>query len=138
MLGSDRYRDSIQLQLSRLQQEVFDGWRRPDTIFPRSSLKQLNGKQGNGPTMKARGRVDLVQDVTSDCSVVASLCAVTARAERGHSNVRPLFVGNVLNLTGARPSPLSSIRMIISQWNRLFLLMANTSFGCTSMDVSVK
>lgn len=36
----------------------------------------------------AQGRVDLVQDVTSDCSVVASLCALTARVERGHSNVR--------------------------------------------------
>lgn len=37
--------------------------------------------------MQAEGKVDLVQDITSDCSVVASLCVVTARNERGHSNV---------------------------------------------------
>lgn len=30
---------------------------------------------------------DLVQDIITDCSVVASLCAVTARTERGHSNI---------------------------------------------------
>ena len=32
--------------------------------------------------------MDLVQDVTTDCSVVASLCAVNARSERGHLKVR--------------------------------------------------
>lgn len=40
-----------------------------------------------GPTMITHGTMDLVQDVTADCSVVASLCAITARAERGHSEV---------------------------------------------------
>ncbi|KAL8862971.1 MAG: hypothetical protein Q9178_000913 [Gyalolechia marmorata] len=34
--------------------------------------------------MSAEQKVDLVQDVTSDCSVVASLCAISARAEKGH------------------------------------------------------
>lgn len=37
--------------------------------------------------MVGEGRIDLVQDVTADCSVVASLCAITARAEPGHSKV---------------------------------------------------
>ena len=32
-------------------------------------------------------QIDLVQDMTSDCSVVASLCVLVARAERGHSKV---------------------------------------------------
>ena len=31
--------------------------------------------------------VDLVQDVATDCSVVASLCAGTARTERGQARV---------------------------------------------------
>jgi hypothetical protein len=31
--------------------------------------------------------VDLVQDITTDCSVVASLCAGTARASKGHGKV---------------------------------------------------
>ena len=30
---------------------------------------------------------DLVQDITTDCSVVASLCAGSARVSRGHSEV---------------------------------------------------
>ena len=34
-------------------------------------------------------QIDLVQDLTNDCSVVASLCAGTARAERGHPSVHP-------------------------------------------------
>jgi calpain-7 len=37
--------------------------------------------------MTAEGKIDLVQDVTEDCSVVASLCAITARAERGYTEV---------------------------------------------------
>ncbi|KAL8812491.1 MAG: hypothetical protein Q9200_000986 [Gallowayella weberi] len=37
--------------------------------------------------MTANESVDLVQDVTSDCSVVASLCASSARAEKGHSAI---------------------------------------------------
>lgn len=37
--------------------------------------------------MNANEKVDLVQDVTSDCSVVASLCASSARAAKGHSAV---------------------------------------------------
>jgi calpain-7 len=31
--------------------------------------------------------IDLVQDITTDCSVVASLCAETARANKGHGKV---------------------------------------------------
>lgn len=31
------------------------------------------------PTMMARSNIDLVQDVTADCSLVASLCAAVAR-----------------------------------------------------------
>jgi calpain-7 len=31
--------------------------------------------------------IDLVQDAASDCSVVASLCAGVARADRGHDEV---------------------------------------------------
>lgn len=37
--------------------------------------------------MLAHDRVDLVQDITADCSVVASLCATTARSERGNTDI---------------------------------------------------
>ena len=76
-------RDNAELGLSETQLEVFDRWRRPDDIVGASDdSKTLS------PAMSTDGRVDLVQDVTSDCSVVASLCAVTSRQERGHPNAR--------------------------------------------------
>lgn len=37
--------------------------------------------------MIAENAIDLVQDITTDCSVVASLCAATARARKGHEKV---------------------------------------------------
>jgi hypothetical protein len=37
--------------------------------------------------MVAADDIDLVQDITTDCSVVASLCAGTARARKGHGKV---------------------------------------------------
>ena len=43
-----------------------------------------------GLRMTEHVALDLVQDVTTDCSVVASLCAATARAERGYPRVRTL------------------------------------------------
>ncbi|KAI4283952.1 MAG: hypothetical protein L6R38_001787 [Xanthoria sp. 2 TBL-2021] len=43
--------------------------------------------------MNAMQKLDLVQDVTSDCSVVASLCASSARAEKGH----PAILSSILH-----------------------------------------
>lgn len=42
--------------------------------------------------MEAEHEIDLVQDITTDCSVVASLCAWTARALKGHSKVCNLLM----------------------------------------------
>lgn len=84
---SNQLRDNVELRLSALQQEIFNGWRRPENIFHPLILPQDDMVPGTGLTMKAQGGIDLVQDVTSDCSVVASLCAVTVRTERGHSNL---------------------------------------------------
>lgn len=39
------------------------------------------------PVMSVSGKTDLVQDVLTDCSVVASLCATTSRLERGLDKV---------------------------------------------------
>lgn len=58
--------------------EIFDGWKRPNEIFTTES---------KGPAMASSTAADLVQDLTTDCSVVASLCAGTSRAEKGHAKV---------------------------------------------------
>ena len=68
--------------LSAVQLEVFDAWQRP-----RERLEQSHTTPEWCSTILARGKVDLVQDVTTDCSIVASLCVATARSERGNTDV---------------------------------------------------
>lgn len=85
--GEDLFSDDHVLSLSELQLEFFAGWKRPQEALP--SLVVADDKHDTViPTMmSAAEKIDLVQDLTSDCSVVASLCAGTARAERGHGKV---------------------------------------------------
>ncbi|KAI9678867.1 MAG: cysteine protease [Caeruleum heppii] len=86
--------DTPELQLSKLQLEVFDGWKRAEQIFPLRLDGHSVAKDGSmRPSMTAHHRVDLVQDVTTDCSLVASLCAGTARAERGH----PMMISSIFH-----------------------------------------
>ena len=65
------------MKLSEFQIDNFDGWKRPGELFP-GEFEKL---------MTASNEIDLVQDITTDCSVVASLCASTARAVKGHGKV---------------------------------------------------
>ena len=78
-----QFRDAGELSLSNVQLEVFDDWRRPFETA-RTSKNDL----GSTPTMHANKVIDLVQDVTTDCSVIASLCAASARLFTGRSDVR--------------------------------------------------
>ena len=97
---SNQLRDNVELRLSSSQQEIFNGWRRPDNMFLPLTLVQDSIAPGRGLTMTSQAGIDLVQDVTSDCSVVASLCAITIRAERGYSDVRILVILKFTDLTG--------------------------------------
>lgn len=80
--GTTEFTDVGELSLSNLQLEVFDEWRRPADV----SKTAHSGLDPN-PTMLADKEIDLVQDVTTDCSVVASLCAASARLARGKCDV---------------------------------------------------
>ena len=79
---SNMSRDNADFPLSAVQLDVFDAWQRP-----RELLAQVHKAPLWSSTMTACGRIDLVQDITTDCSVVASLCATTARSERGNADV---------------------------------------------------
>ncbi|RMZ79417.1 hypothetical protein DV738_g3356, partial [Chaetothyriales sp. CBS 135597] len=82
--GQLLFSDSPVLSLSDAQREVFDGWKRPKEALKLLNL-DVNGQDlPTEPTMTVeQGKVDLIQDLTSDCSVVASLCAGSACIERG-------------------------------------------------------
>jgi calpain-7 len=79
----------VDLKLSENQVEIFAGWKRPDAALKLSSGDSLSNRELSDLLM-ASGRhdIDLVQDITTDCSVVASLCAATARGLKGHGKVR--------------------------------------------------
>ncbi len=68
----------MDLSLSEAQLEVFAGWKRP---FNSATDDIATGVH----LMKAENELDLVQDLTPDCSVVASLCAWNARSVKKHS-----------------------------------------------------
>ncbi|KKA25086.1 hypothetical protein T310_0951 [Rasamsonia emersonii CBS 393.64] len=80
--GETKFVDKPDLALSSSQQNIFAGWKRPDELL--ASISPNNESSTATPTMVGSGVVDLVQDITTDCSVVASLCAAASRMERGH------------------------------------------------------
>ncbi|KAK4945235.1 cysteine protease, partial [Elasticomyces elasticus] len=84
--GEEPFLDEPALHLSPLQREVFDGWKRAADALPPPSWFP-DDHQHFGPTMLFDRKIDLVQDAATDCSVVASLCAGIARAERGHAKI---------------------------------------------------
>lgn len=65
-----RQSDPSEFSFSKKQNEIFDGWKRPAEIFNDSGPELFEN------IMVAKTNSDLVQDITTDCSVVASLCAV--------------------------------------------------------------
>lgn len=85
---SDRTRDEPDLHLSKVQREIFAGWKRPHELLSKDDGQESTAQ----PVISVSGKTDLVQDVLTDCSVVASLCATTARAERGHTKLQFLPV----------------------------------------------
>ncbi|KAI5287127.1 cysteine protease [Ascosphaera aggregata] len=77
-----------ELRLSDEQKEFFAGWKRPDEALVRHGA----GKDAK-VTMVAENPLDLVQDAATDCSVVASMCAVVAHTVK-RSGCSQLFFKN--------------------------------------------
>lgn len=103
---SDRARDNTEFRLSETQLALFDGWRRPDELLlPPPRRHEPRPNLVKSALTNANEKTDLVQDVTSDCSVVASLCACVARAERGHPSVwKPLCLSATSKSSQLLPS----------------------------------
>ena len=73
-------RDNAEFPLSAVQAEVFDSWRRPNE---QDQARKYPAETSQRPPSS----LDLVQDIVADCSVVASLCAITAQTARGGPDV---------------------------------------------------
>ncbi|KAL6242771.1 cysteine protease [Rhinocladiella similis] len=85
--GQEPFTDSPFLPLSSEQLETFGGWKRAEDAI--SSINNITTEQRSPfkPMMHADEPMDLVQDLTSDCSVVASLCAGVSRVQAGHPKI---------------------------------------------------
>ncbi|KAJ4264723.1 cysteine protease [Fusarium torreyae] len=66
--GEDLFTDNAIFTLSPRQAATFGGWKRPRDLYDDTDID-------NEAFMNSSTGCDLVQDVTTDCSVVASLCA---------------------------------------------------------------
>ena len=76
------YTDAAELRLSEEQSDALHAWQ----SLPRERL---------GLDTWCSTDVDLVQDVTTDCSVVASLCAENARRQKLDNKSQSLFRGSI-------------------------------------------
>lgn len=82
-------RDPTPLPLSKVQLENFDGWKRPKDLL--LSLESLSlSDDADSSYLDVLSTSDLVQDVTADCSVVASLCSAMRLFCRKERSVRTM------------------------------------------------
>lgn len=80
------FEDDSPFSLSDMMRRHFAGWERPAQALSHIRIETNDGIAANEPSMENPPALpyDLVQDVTPNCSVVASLCVGTARASHGH------------------------------------------------------
>lgn len=81
------YSDDTPFVLSETQKSTFSGWMRPREIFriPETDLKPDDDAALDELLMSTSQNIDLVQDVTTDCSVVAGLSAAVEILTGKHS-----------------------------------------------------
>ena len=81
-------RDPTTFPFSNAQKEIFNGWVRPkDESIPSNDVPLGEHFREHELTLDTHNKINLVQDMTNDCSIVASLCAIIARAEKGYDGV---------------------------------------------------
>lgn len=80
--------NSAEISMSKEHLEDFGGWQRPIELLKNRYLDSPQQSGVSKPAMLPFKAIDLVQDVTADCSVVASLCAALARPGSSFIDVR--------------------------------------------------
>ncbi|KAI5863196.1 cysteine proteinase [Durotheca rogersii] len=89
--SDELFGDPSEFSLSERQKAVFAGWKRPLDIVGSGAQPDPNS-QDDGFLMEAKLDYDLVQDVTTDCSVVASLCASMRHLRPGPTSILPTIM----------------------------------------------
>lgn len=79
--------DDFEYSLAETQLKHFAGWHRPNKALGLIRIEKGGRLLPNEATMEKLGEWDMVQDVAPDCSVIASFCVGSARAEKGHRKV---------------------------------------------------
>ncbi|ETS83394.1 hypothetical protein PFICI_05270 [Pestalotiopsis fici W106-1] len=97
--AGEAFVDQARFPLSDKQLEVFAGWKRPLEIesFGNTDVQDEREEQS---LMEAGEDHDLVQDITTDCSVVASLCASIKHFRPGPLSILPALMFPVDSETG--------------------------------------
>ncbi|KAI8958988.1 cysteine proteinase [Daldinia sp. FL1419] len=85
------FNDPSEFSLSDRQKTVFSGWKRPSEILRLETLPN-SAERSNNFLMEAQHDYDLVQDITTDCSVVASLCASMRHLRPGPASILPTLM----------------------------------------------
>ncbi|KAF2963326.1 hypothetical protein GQX73_g10242 [Xylaria multiplex] len=85
----DIYSDDSSFTLSPRQKAILAGWKRPADLIRESSGPVTD--VGNS-VIETTDDHDLVQDITTDCSVVASLCASMKHLQPGPNSILPALM----------------------------------------------
>ncbi|KAJ8129911.1 hypothetical protein O1611_g3717 [Lasiodiplodia mahajangana] len=104
----DIYSDPSSFTLSSKQKAVFAGWKRPAELT-KGTPERNDGSGKSG--IETADDHDLVQDITTDCSVVASLCASMRHLRPGPTSILPALMFPV-NPEDGRPEVSASGRYV--------------------------
>ncbi|RYP21507.1 hypothetical protein DL767_009241 [Monosporascus sp. MG133] len=88
--GGPPFIDPSEFSFSERQSEVFAGWKRPLELVQKDA--EADEERMKSRLMESNGDYDLVQDITTDCSVVASLCASINHLRPGPTSILPLLM----------------------------------------------
>lgn len=108
------FTDPANFALSEKQVEVFDGWKRPLELdgFRAAHPNDPRASQG---LVESDGDYDFVQDITTDCSLVASLCASSRHLRVGPTSILPTLMFPV-NSENGQPKVSASGRYVFRMY----------------------
>lgn len=113
--AGETFVDQARFPLSDKQLEVFAGWKRPLDIESFGWTDIQRDQQDKQSLMEAGEDHDLVQDITTDCSVVASLCASIKHFRPGPLSILPALMFPVDAETG-QPKVSASGRYVFRMY----------------------